>query len=97
MGRDYLRIYALMDSVSSVLSKHHITSNRSSRPVNVDFEEAREFGSYVGLNTIFVLKLFKKFGKAKVLNLRSFIADVKEEKGKTKAGLIYWKLKNEKS
>ncbi len=65
------------------------------RPINIQWEEAKEFGSYVGLSTPFVLKLFKQHGKHKVLALRSFLKDSMCDK-KFFAGMVVNRLKGKK-
>ena len=60
------------------------------RSINPLWEEADEFAKYVGLKTPFVLMLFKRYGKFKVLSQRSYLADYS---GNRYATLVYL-LKN---
>lgn len=60
--------------------------------VNMVWHEAEEFGSRVGLDTKFVLRIFKMFGKKKVLGLQSWLTDLRTD-SRGKQGLIIWKLK----
>lgn len=87
-----------MQSLSQILiKKDFLKQNTSKRKGNIRYEEAREFGEYVGLNTIFVLKLFRDFGRERVLSLRSWLKDIPydDSKGGLPA-LIVWKLKQKK-
>jgi hypothetical protein len=83
-------------SIGNILSgrfdKLKPPDNKKTRPINVNWEEAKEFGTYVGLSPAFILRLIKKFGKPAVFGLRSWLKDVNfDDRGKQ--GLIYWKLK----
>ena len=81
-----------MLKINEILVKKKVRKNESKRKINLQFENAREFGNYVGVNPIFVLKLFKIFGEKKVLSLKSWAKDAPHKKGLE--GLITWKLKN---
>ena len=45
------------------------------RKRNVEWEEADVMGKYIKVSTPFIMKLFKKFGKNKVLNCQSYLKD----------------------
>lgn len=86
-----------MESLGSILSKKIVKneeSNKKSRKINTTFEQAREFGDYVGLPTLFILRLFKVYGKEKVLGIKSWLKDVPFDPARGgKIGLAIWKLK----
>lgn len=82
-----------MESIASILSKKSVMKVNSQRKVNMNWEEARMFAEYVGLSIPFVLRLFKNFGKKKVLNLKSWLKDCPYDPKKGMAGLVVWKLK----
>lgn len=68
-----------------------------SRSINERYEKAQEFGKYVGINTILVLRLFKLYGMGKVLNIRSWLADCPYDNKKGgKFALAIWKLKSDR-
>ena len=46
-----------------------------SRKRNIDWEEATYMATYLKLSTPFIMKLFKKYGKDKVLSLQSYLKD----------------------
>ena len=73
---------------------------RSEKPTkrggNPNWIEAETFGKYVGLSTLFVLKLFRVYGKGKVLGLQSWLKDVPNLDKKRYAGLVIWRLKGGK-
>jgi hypothetical protein len=83
-------------SIGSILSnrfdKLKLIDPQKQRPTNWLWEEAKEFGEYVGISTAFVMRLIKMFGKAKVFGLRSWLKDLQYDK-RGKYGLIMWKLK----
>ena len=81
-----------MDNIQNILNKKIIRTSQSSRKININWEEAKQFGEYVGLGTIFVLKLFRVYGKGKVLGLQSWLKDCNHDP-KRYAGLVVWKLK----
>ncbi len=67
-----------MQNIINILNEKKVTCVTSvthARKRNVTWEEAEQMGKYLNLNTIFILKLFKKFGKNKVLNLQSYLKD----------------------
>lgn len=68
----------------------------TTKKINPLWEEAKEFGDYVGIKTTFVLKLFKKYGKEKVLAQRSWFRDVPKDP-KRFYGLVIWRMENERS
>lgn len=83
-----------MQNIGTLLNKDKFKKPiEHKRDINLSYEEAQEFGKYVGLNTIFVLRLFKTYGKQKVLNLRSWLKDMPNKETKKLPGLIIWKLK----
>ena len=79
-----------MLKVSELLTNKQFNNIVKPKKINLKYEKASEFGKYVGLTPIFVLKLFKNFGEEKVLSLRSWIKDYD---CKDKKSMIYWKLK----
>ncbi len=81
-----------LKSISDVLKNKKIVKNNSARPINENFEIAREFASYVGLSTFFILRMFKIYGRARVLSIRSWLKDCPHDR-KRYAGLVVWKLK----
>lgn len=66
--------------------------SESSRPVNLRWEKADEFGKYVGMPTPFVMRLFKMFGEDKVLGQRSWFKDCGGDP-KRIWGLAMWRMK----
>lgn len=67
------------------------------RRINIKWEKAQEFCEYCGFGNdkgliVFVLKLCKIYGEAKVYNLKSWIKDASYEKDRL-CGLLVWKLK----
>lgn len=67
------------------------------RPINEKFEQAKEFGKYVGIDTILVMRLFKIYGVGEVLGIRSWLADCPFDNRKGgKFTLAIWKLKENK-
>lgn len=79
-----------MERVSRDLLQRYKKS--TGKKVNKTWEEAEEFASYVGLKTLFVLKLFRLYGKEKVLGLKSWLKDAPNDPKKF-PGLVVWKLK----
>jgi hypothetical protein len=79
-----------MDKIQVSLDRFKKNTNLKINPL---WEEAKEFGEYVGLPTKFVLRLFKVYDKKKVLGLRSWLKDAPHDP-KRFAGLVVWKLKN---
>lgn len=65
-------------------------TKKSNIRYNSTYETALEFATYVDLNTIFIMGLFKKFGIEKVLNCRSFIKDCPSDRKKA----LVWRLTN---
>ncbi len=83
-----------MESIDNILRNHRIIRSKG-RKLNTQWEIADEFGKYVNVPVIIVLKLFKKYGEMKVLALRSWLRDLEVKPGhKDKTGLLIWKLKN---
>lgn len=81
-----------MDTIKALLDNKHLTVTTGKRPVNTNYEEAKEFADYVGLSVIFTLMLFKKFGKPQTLAIRSFLKDFPIDK-RGLQGIAVWKLK----
>lgn len=86
-------------SLRSTLSSRMNQIQLVNKPVRINtaWEEAAEFVGYIGLEqnkstVAFVLRLFKTYGKNKVLNLRSWLKDTKIDP-KRFQGLMHWKLK----
>ena len=80
-----------MNNIKLVLQNKKFVKTSSNRPINENWEMAQEFSKYVGLSVPITLRLFKKFGRGKVLSIRSFLADFPADyRGKT--GIAYWKL-----
>lgn len=68
--------------------------NKNSRPINERWEKAQEFGKYVGIETVLVMRLFKMFGEGPVLSIRSWLYDCPYDPKKGgKFVLAIWKLK----
>ena len=51
------------------------TTTATKRKRNIDWEQAAEMGKYLKLSTPFIMKMFKKFGKNKVLDSKSYLKD----------------------
>lgn len=69
----------------------------SPRPINLLWEQANEFGKYVGIPTPMVLRMIKKFGPKKVFSMRSWLYDIPfDPKRGGKIALAYWRLKQMK-
>lgn len=84
-----------MQSIATLINRTKFAKNESAKPINENYEQAREFGQYVGLNPIFVLKLFKQYGKEKVLSQRGWLKDIPYDPTRGgKTALIVWRLKN---
>lgn len=65
-----------MEAIKSILVKRETAKPKiSARPLNPRWEAAKEFGEYVGIPTIMVMRLFKLYGMEKTLALRSDLAD----------------------
>lgn len=91
-----------MQTVGDLLNIERFKKNepdgKKQRPVNPRFEQAREFGKYVGIDTILVLRLFKIYGMGETLNIRSWLADCPFDNRKGgKFTLAIWKLKELKA
>lgn len=85
-----------MDSINTILAQRKIVVDEGR--VNNKFEQANEFLDYLSIphsvkDVIFVLKLFKKFGPEKVLQIRSWLKDYSNLDVKRWKGLVMWKLK----
>lgn len=82
------------EAIGATLAKYQIKKNESKRPINERWEQAKDFGEYVGLPTTFVMRLFKIYGVDKVLGIRSWLYDAPHDNSKGgKIALAYWKLK----
>lgn len=77
---------------SSIRKRTKLELLKNERPLNENWEVADEFARYVGLKTPFVLKLFRIYGRAKVLSLRSWLKDAPCDPLR-RNGLVVWKLK----
>lgn len=84
-----------MQQVGGILAKKKFV-RREGREIDPVWEEAVEFGEYVGLKPVFVMKLFKLYGKHRVLELRSNLRDMPYDITKGKEGLVIWLLKKGK-
>jgi len=77
-----------------------LKENDTGRPINNVWEDANAFCSYLEYRESlipFIIKLFRIYGRAEVLGLKSWLKDLEGVKGKEISGLIIWKLKeNEK-
>ena len=83
-----------MQDLKSILANKQLVITKGKRPLNLTFEEACQFGEYVGINIFVVMKLFKLYGKEKVLSLRSWLYDCPfDSKKGGKIALAHWKLK----
>ncbi len=85
-----------MQQVGSILARKKFVV-RSGKEINPVWEEAVEFGEYVGLKPVFVMKLFKLYGKNKVLELRSNLRDMPYDITRGKEGLVIWLLKKDQA
>jgi hypothetical protein len=84
-----------MKSISDILSKQKIEVKSNERPINTTYEEARQFAEYLGINTLFVLRQFKIFGKSAVLKQRGWLKDIPYDPARGgKQALLVWRLKN---
>lgn len=55
-----------------VRKKYELTKTKKR---NIDWEQAEQMATYLNLKTTFIMKLFKIYGKNKVLNLKSYLKD----------------------
>ena len=84
-------IFFIMQDIKAILSNRVIIkANTTVKPRNINWEQADEFAKYVGFTTPFVMRLFKTYGKEKVLSLKSWIKDLDSNH---KIQSITWKLK----
>lgn len=90
----------MIQNLSDILkSKQEALKNRQTdqKPSrgggNPNWNDAAQFGQYVNLSPVFVLKLFRIYGKGKVLGLQSWLKDVPNLDKSRYAGLVIWKLK----
>ena len=82
-----------MQNINKILSNRRFEIDNNVK-LNTKWELAKEFGDYVGLNTIFVLKLFRDYGMQQVLSTRSYLKDFPNNgEFKSKSGLIIYRLK----
>ena len=85
-----------MDNIQSILLNKRIQVTKSKRPINKTYEAASEFGNYVGLHPIVVLRLFKLYGISQTLSIKSWLYDVPYNPKKGgKIALAHWKLKED--
>lgn len=87
--------------IGNILANRKFEVKESKRPINYNWEEAKLFCEYCGIgkdskSVIMVLKLFKQYGKPKVLAVQSWLKDNNFDKEKV-IGLIIWRLKNAKN
>lgn len=83
-----------MKNLKDILKNRRFKSQESTRPINNRYEVAREFGDYVGIPAIPVMRLFKLYGMEKVLGIRSWLYDIPFDPAKGgKIALANWKLK----
>jgi hypothetical protein len=81
-------------NIRNILKNKQIKLHKGKRPINELWETADEFGKYVGIPTPVVLRMFKLYGKGKVLGLRSWLYDTPYDPRKGgKIALANWKLK----
>lgn len=84
-----------MEKISNLLKENllkEIKIKPSNRKCNINWEEAEQMGKYLKLNTIFILKLFKLYGKGRVLSLQSYLKDFN---GNCKLEqVLVWKLQH---
>ena len=83
--------------IGTILSNRKIEVKVGKKPINYAWEEAKLFCEYCGIGktdkeVIFVLRLFKVYGKPKVLAIQSWLKDNRCDQTKIK-GLIVWRLK----
>lgn len=83
-------------SIGNILAKHKIEVNPNAKPVNYNWEEAKEFLTYCGIKAedkviIHLLRLFKVYGKQSVLGLKSWLKDNRYDTEKV-FGLMVWKI-----
>ena len=81
-----------MDSLKELLNKKIITRKESVKKRNLLWEEADNYAKYVGVKTPFILKLYRVYGREKVLGIKSWLKDAPKDP-KRFYGLIVWKLK----
>ena len=82
-----------MNTIRDILITKRIAEikNQSQRPINLKWERAKEFGEYIGVPTVLVLRLFKDFGESKVISLKSWIKDYPvDSRGAFR--ILKWKL-----
>lgn len=79
--------------IRNILEKKRLVSTGTK--INLNYEEAKEFSEYVGggINTLIALRLFKTYGKQKVLGIKSFLKDYPYDPQKGLIGIAIWKLK----
>lgn len=75
---------------NKIIERQEQTKKRGGNP---NWIEAEQFGKYVRLSTPFVLKLFRVYGKGKVLGMQSFLRDIPNLDPSRYAGLVIWRLK----
>jgi len=83
-----------MNNIKEILLKKKIFKSSSKRPINIKWEQAEEFGRYVGIQTPMVMRLFKLYGLENVLAIKSWLSDIPFDPAKGgKIALANWKLK----
>lgn len=86
-----------MQNIGSILEKYKKPTNdpaKKTRPINPVWEQAQDFGKYVGMPTTAVMRLFKLYGMGNVLGIKSWLYDIPYDKNRGgKIALAHWKLK----
>lgn len=89
-----------MDNIKNLINTNRYTKTAEpKRDLNQNWEEAKEFAEYIGLiykgkpSTVLILKLFKNYGKAKVLALRGWAKDKQYDPALGLQGHLINKLK----
>lgn len=79
--------------ISDILKDKHITITQGKRPINPTWEEASYFAKPYKIPVPVVLRWFRQYGKARVLNLSSWLADITLKDKRPPIGLCVFKLK----
>lgn len=83
-----------MEGISNILKNKQITVQKSTRPINKNYETCKVIADYTGLQVFYVMRLSKKYGIQKVDRLRTFLKDYPNLDKKRAPGLAIWFLKN---
>lgn len=70
-----------MQKIGEVLVKkiqeiRSVPLTKKSRPRNLDWEQAQQVANYLKIRPSFVYKLFKKYGRGKVISMQSYMKDL---------------------